>query len=66
MCTLRVEFERYEAAKREMLPAVDCKAAQTAKRTRKKVPNENDGDVPEVYPKARDRFRIIIWLLHNY
>ncbi|XP_038637303.1 zinc finger MYM-type protein 1-like [Scyliorhinus canicula] len=56
LCTSRDEFERYEAATKEMLPDVDCKAATTRKRIRKKVPN--DGDAPEVYLNARDKFRI--------
>ena len=37
-----------------MLPVVDCKAAKTRKRIRQKVPN--DGDTPEVYLNARDKF----------
>ena len=41
-----------------MIPDVDYKAAQTRKRIRKKVPNDNDGDAPEVYLNARDKFRI--------
>ena len=56
MCTSRNEFERYEAAAKEMLPDVDYKAATTRKRFRKKVPNV--GDSPEVYLNARDKFRI--------
>ena len=47
LCTSRDEFERYEAATKEMLPDVDYKAAQTRKCIREKVPN--DGDAPEVY-----------------
>ena len=39
-----------------MLPDVDYKASTTRKRIRKKVPN--DGDLPEVYMNARDKFRI--------
>ena len=38
-----------------MLPD-DYKAVQTHKHIRKKVPN--DGDAPEVYLNARDKFRI--------
>ena len=38
LCTSRVEFERYEAATKEMLPDVDYKAAQTRKRIRKRYP----------------------------
>ena len=56
LCTSRYEFERYEAATKEMPPDVDYKAAQTRKRIRKKVPNV--GDAPEVYLNARDKFRI--------
>ena len=41
---------------KEMLPDVDYKAATTRKRIRYKVPN--DGDTPEVYLNARDKFRI--------
>ena len=39
-----------------MLPDVDYKAATTRKRIRQKVPN--DGDTPEVYLNARDKFCI--------
>lgn len=39
-----------------MLPVVGYKAATTCKRIRKKV--YNDGDIPEVYLNARDKFRI--------
>ena len=39
-CTSRDEFERYEAATKEMLPDVDYRAVQTLKCIRKKVPNE--------------------------
>lgn len=56
LCTSRDEFERYEAATMEMLPDVDYKATQTRKCIRKKVPN--DGDAPEEYLNARDKFRI--------
>ena len=56
LCTSRDEFERYEAAAKEMLPDVNYKAATTRKRIRKKVPN--DGDSPEVYLIARDKFHI--------
>ena len=56
LSTSRDEFVRYEAATKEMLPDVDCKAVQSHKRIRKKVPN--DGDAPEVYLNARDKFRI--------
>ncbi|CAF2203817.1 unnamed protein product [Rotaria magnacalcarata] len=56
LCTSRVEFERYEAITKEMLPDVDYKAATTLKRIRKKVPN--DGDIPEVCMNARDKFGI--------
>ncbi|XP_038649470.1 LOW QUALITY PROTEIN: zinc finger MYM-type protein 1-like [Scyliorhinus canicula] len=59
LCTSRDEFERYEAATKEMLPDVDYKAATTRKRIRKKVPN--DGDAPEVYLNARDKFCITIF-----
>ena len=52
LCTSRDEFERYEAAAKEMLPDADYKAAMTRKHIRKKVPN--DGDAPEVYLNARD------------
>ena len=41
---------------KEMLSDVDYKAATTRKRIRQKVPN--DGDTPEVYLNARDKFRI--------
>lgn len=56
LCTSRDEFQRYEAATKEMLPDVDYKTAQTRKRIRKKVPN--DGDAPEVYLNNRDKFLI--------
>ncbi|KAG7154647.1 putative Zinc finger MYM-type protein 1-like 9, partial [Homarus americanus] len=56
LCTSRDKFERYKAATKDMLPDVDYKAAQTRKRIRKKVPS--DGDAPEVYLNARDKFRI--------
>ena len=56
LCTSRDELERYEAAAKEMLPDVDYKAATTRKRIRKKV--LNDGDSPELYLNARDKFRI--------
>ena len=58
LCTSRIEFDRYEAAAKEMLPDVDYKAATTRKRVGKKVPNV--GDSPEVglYLNARDKFRI--------
>ena len=39
-----------------MLPYVDYKAAGTHKRIRQKV--LSDGDTPEVYLNARDKFRI--------
>ena len=39
-----------------MLPDVDYKAATTRKRIRQKVPS--DGDTPEVYLNARDKFCI--------
>ena len=39
-----------------MLPDVDYKAVQTRKCIRKKVPN--NGDAPEVYLNARNKFRI--------
>ena len=39
-----------------MLSDVDYKAVQTCKRIRKKVPN--DGDTPEAYLNARDKFHI--------
>ena len=39
-----------------MLPDVDYKAATSHKRIRQKVPD--DGDTPEVYLNARDKFRI--------
>ena len=56
LCTSRDDFERHEAATKEMLPDVDYKAAQTRKCIREKIPN--DGDAPEVYLNARDKFRI--------
>ena len=56
LCTSRDEFERYEAATKEMLPDVVYTAVQTRKRIRKKIPN--DGDAPEVYLNARDKFCI--------
>ena len=56
LCTSQDEFERYEAATKEMLPDIDYKAVQTRKCIRKKVPN--DRDAPEVYLNARDEFRI--------
>ncbi len=40
LCTSQDEFERCEAATKEMLPDVDYKAAQTHKRIRKKVSND--------------------------
>ena len=39
-----------------MVPDVNYKAVETCKRIRKKVPN--DGDAPEVYLNARDKFCI--------
>ena len=39
-----------------MLLDVNYKAVETCKRFRKKVPN--DGDAPEVYLNARDKFYI--------
>jgi len=39
-----------------MLPDVDYKAAGTRKRIR-----PNDGDTPEVYLNARDKFRITVF-----
>ena len=39
-----------------ILPDVDYKAVRTRKRIKKKEPN--DGDAPEVYLNARDKFRI--------
>jgi len=39
-----------------MLPVVDYKAATTSNRISQKVPN--NGDTPEVYLNARDKFRI--------
>ena len=39
-----------------MLQDVDYKVATTLKRIRQKV--SNDGDTPEVYLNARDKFRI--------
>ena len=39
-----------------MLPDVDCKVATTRKRIRKNL--LNDGDAPDVYLNARDKFRI--------
>ena len=56
LSTSRDEFERYEAATKEMLPDVDY-TVQTHIRIGKKIPN--DGHVPEVYLNARDKFRII-------
>ena len=50
------EFETYEKDAKEMLSDVDYKAATTRKRIRQKVPS--DGDTPEVYLNARDKFRI--------
>jgi len=44
-----------------MLPDVDYKAAATRKRIRQKVPS--DGDTPEVYLNARDKFRIITFYI---
>ena len=40
----------------KMLPDIDCKAVQTHKHIRKKVPN--DRDAPEEYLNARDKFGI--------
>ena len=52
------KFERNEAKK--MLPDVGYKAATTRKRVRKNVPNEmqcnTQGDAPDVYLNARDKF----------
>ena len=42
-----------------MLQDVDYKSAMTRKRISQKVPN--DGDKPEVYLNARDKFRITIF-----
>ena len=44
-----------------MLPDVDYRAVQTHKCIRKKVPN--DGDAPEVYLIAREKFRITIFYI---
>jgi len=41
-----------------MLPDFYYKAAQTLTHIRKKVPNDKDGDAPEVYLNPRDKFRI--------
>ena len=54
MCTSHDEFERYKAATKEMQPGIDCKAVQTCRCIRKKVPN--DRDAPEVYLNAIDKF----------
>ena len=48
--------ENNEIYAKEMLPYVDYKAATTHKHIRQKVPN--DGDTPEVYLNAMDKFRI--------
>ena len=61
LCTSRVEFEIYEAVTKEMLPGVDYKAAQIRKHIRKKVPNDNDKDAPELYINLRYKFHIIIF-----
>lgn len=64
LCTSRDEFQRYETVAKEMLPDVDYKAVQTRKCIRKKVPN--DGNAPEVYLNARDKFRITTFYNLHY
>lgn len=55
LCISRDEVERYEVAKKEMLPYVVYKAAITYKRIRKKVPD--DVESPEIYLNATNKFR---------
>ena len=52
----RGQFEKYEVLAKEILLDVDYRAVKTRKRVRKKM--HNDGDSPELYPNARDNFRI--------
>ena len=42
-----------------MLPDVDYKVTTTRKRIKQKVPN--DGDTPEIYLNASDKFHITIF-----
>jgi len=59
LCTSPIEFERYEAPTKEMLPDVNYKAAQTRKHIRKKVPSDNDGDEnrrKDIHRNIRDIF----------
>lgn len=57
LCTSRDEIDRYEAAISEVIPDVDYKAAVGRKHIKKKVHNEEDRNITEIYLNSRNKFR---------
>ncbi|XP_077972395.1 transcription factor Adf-1-like isoform X2 [Styela clava] len=55
----RDEFERCEAAAKEMLPGVNCEAVTIRKRIRNNL--LNDGDAADLYLNARYKFHITLF-----